>query len=49
MKRAMSTVRKQKRADSYVKRDSFSLIESRDLFLYSTVTRIRINNNNNRK
>ena len=49
MKRGMSTVRKQKRADAYVKDDSFSLTESRDLFLYSTVTRIRINNSNNRK
>ena len=49
MKRGMSTVRKQKRADAYVKEDSFSLTESRDLFLYSTVTRIRINNSNNRK
>ena len=50
MKRAMSTVRKQKKADIYVKQNSFSLTESRDLFLYSTVTRVRINNsNNNRK
>ena len=47
MKRSMSTVRKQKRADSYVKDDSFSLTESRDLFLYSTVTRVRINNSKN--
>lgn len=50
MKRSMSTVRKQQRADSYVREDSFSLTEARDLFLYSTVTRVRINNsNNNRK
>ena len=49
MKRSMSTVRKQKRADTYVKEGSFSLTESRDLFLYSTVTRVRVNNNNNRK
>ena len=49
MKRGMSTVRKQKRADVYVKKDSFSLTESRDLFLYSTVTRVRVNNNNSRK
>lgn len=46
MKRSMSTVRKQKRADTYVKEGSFSLTESRDLFLYSTVTRVRINSNN---
>ena len=45
MKRGMSTVRKQKRADVYVKKDSFSLTESRDIFLYSTVTRVRVNNN----
>ena len=49
MKRGMSTVRKQKRADIYVKQGSFSLTEARDIFLYSTVTRIRINNSNNRK
>ena len=49
MKRSMSTVRKQKRADTYVKEGSFSLTESRDLFLYSTVTRVRVNSNNNRK
>ena len=48
MWRGMSTVRKQKRADSYTRKDSFSLEESRDLFLYSTVTRVRINNNNKR-
>lgn len=46
MKRGMSTVRKQKRADVYVEKDSFSLTESRDIFLYSTVTRIRVNTNN---
>ncbi|MBE6655775.1 MAG: hypothetical protein E7609_02755 [Ruminococcaceae bacterium] len=49
MKRSMSTVRKQKRADVYVEKDSFSLTESRDIFLYSTVTRVRVNNSNNRK
>lgn len=49
MKRSMSTVRKQKRADVYVKDDSFSLTESRDIFLYSTVTRVRINTNNNNR
>ena len=45
MKRAMSTVRKQKRADGYIQSGSFKLTESRDIFLYSTVTRIRINTN----
>ena len=44
MKRSMSTVRSAKRADGYVKRDSFSLTEARDIFLYSTVTRVRVNN-----
>ena len=45
MKRSMSTVRKQKRADGYIQSGSFKLTESRDIFLYSTVTRIRINTN----
>ena len=49
MKRSMCTVRKQKRADGYTRAGSFSLTESRDLFLYSTVTRVRINNSSNRK
>ena len=49
MKRGMSTVRKQQRADDYAKGDSFSLTEARDLFLYSTVTRVRINNSNNNR
>ena len=44
----MSTVRKQKRADVYVEKDSVSLTESRDIFLYSTVTRVRVNTNNKR-
>ena len=46
MYRAMSTVRKQKRADEYVDEGSFSLTECRDVFLYSRVTRIRVNTNN---
>ena len=48
MKRGMSTVRKQKRADNYTREGSFSLEESRDLFLYSTVTRVRINTDSKR-
>lgn len=48
MRRAMSTVRKQKRADNYTRRDSFELTESRDIYLYSTTTRVRINNNKRR-
>ena len=43
MKRSMSSVRKQKNAGEYVKKDSFQLVESRDIYLYSTVTRVRIN------
>lgn len=46
MYRAMSTVRRQKRADAYVDEGSFSLSECRDVFLYSRVTRVRINTNN---
>ena len=48
MYRAMSTVRRQKRADAYVDEESFSLSECRDVFLYSRVTRVRINTNNNK-
>ena len=48
MKRGMSTVRKQKRADNYTREGSFSVEESRDLFLYSTVTRVRINTDSKR-
>ena len=47
MKRSMSTVRYQKRADGYIDEGSFSLTDARDIYLYSTVTRTRINNNNN--
>jgi len=43
MKRSMSTVRYQKRADNYVNNNSFSLTDARDIYLYSTVSRVRIN------
>lgn len=49
MKRSMSTVRYQKRADGYVNDGSFSLTDARDIYLYSTVSRTRINNDNNRR
>lgn len=49
MKRGMSTVRYQGRADGYVNEGSFSLTDARDIYLYSTVTRTRINNNNNQR
>ena len=49
MYRSMSTVRKQKRADAYVDEGSFALSERRDVFLYSRVTRIRVNTSNNKK
>ena len=43
MVRAMSTVRSQKRADHYADHDSFHLDDCRDIFLFSRVTRVRIN------
>ena len=49
MVRAMSTVRAQKRADVYADQDSFHLDECRDIYLFSRVTRVRINNNNDRR
>ena len=49
MKRALNTVRKQKSADGYAEEGSFSLTESRDIFLYSTVTRIRVNTSNKKR
>ena len=49
MKRSMSTVRKQKNAGTYVQKDSFRLTESRDIYLYSTVTRTRINTSKNKR
>ena len=39
MKAKLKTVRRQAAADSYVKKDSMNVTESRDLFLYRTVTR----------
>lgn len=49
MYRSMSTVRKQRHADDYADSGSFRLSECRDVFLYSRVTRIRVNTNNNNK
>ena len=49
MVRSMSTVRAQKRADVYADSESFHLDECRDIYLFSRVTRVRINNNNNRR
>lgn len=48
MKRGMSTVRYQRRADGYVNEGSFSLTDARDIYLYSTISRTRINNDNRR-
>ena len=45
MARKMSTVRKNRTADAYVVKNSFSLTESRDIYLYSRVTRVRVNTN----
>ncbi|MBQ9735165.1 MAG: hypothetical protein IJV96_00075 [Clostridia bacterium] len=49
MKRALNTVRPERAADRYTKEGSFSLTECRDIFLYSTVTRVRINTDSNKK
>lgn len=45
MVRKMSTVRRARSADPYVVKNSFSLTESRDIYLYSRVTRVRVNTN----
>ena len=39
MKKQLKTVRKQKAANSYVKKGSMSITQQRDLFLYNTVTK----------
>ena len=49
MVRKMSTVRPAKTADGYVKKNSFRLTESRDIYLYSRITRVRVNTNNNKR
>lgn len=49
MKRALNTVRPERAADRYTKEGSFSLTECRDIFLYSTVTRVRINTDSSKK
>ncbi len=49
MVRKMSTVRKSRTADAYVVKNSFSLTESRDIYLYSRVSRVRVNTNKNNK
>ena len=49
MVRKMSTVRPVKTADGYVKKNSFRLTESRDIYLYSRITRVRVNTNNNKR
>ena len=49
MCRAMSTVRKQKNADTYMADGSFRLSECRDVFLYSRVSRVRVNTNSNKR
>ncbi len=49
MCRAMSTVRKKGSAAGYEEKDSFRLSECRDVFLYSRVSRVRVNTNNNKR
>ena len=46
MRRSMNTVRKQKNASVYTEKDSFVITESRDIYLYSRVTRVRVQSNN---
>lgn len=41
MKGKLKTVRAQNKADGYVKKDSMNLTDSRDLFLYRTLTRTK--------
>lgn len=41
MKKQLKSVRAQQYAGSYVRKDSFKVTESRDTFLYSTVSRVR--------
>lgn len=48
MVRGMSTVRPAKSADGYVKKNSFRLTESRDIYLYSRISRVRVNSNKNK-
>ena len=48
MVRRMSTVRAAKTADGYVKKNSFCLTESRDIYLYSRISRVRVNNDRNK-
>ena len=45
MRRKMKTARPKSTAHDYVRRDSFSLREKTDLYLYCTRTRVRVNNN----
>lgn len=47
-KKKMNGVVKQTRANIYERRDSFVMRESRDVFLYKTVSKVRINTDNNR-
>ena len=49
MRRSMNTVRKQKNATVYTEKDSFALTESRDIYLYSRVTRTRVQSDRDRR
>ncbi len=46
MKAKLKTVRNQPYANEYLKKGSFKLVNSRDIFLYRSVTRVKINRNN---
>lgn len=49
MKSSLNTVHRAKSANSYTKEGSFALTECRDIFLYSTVTRVRVNTDSNKR
>ncbi len=46
MKAKLKTVKSQPYANEYLKNDSFKLVNSRDIFLYRSITRVKINRNN---
>ncbi len=49
MKAQLKSVRSAKNAANYIRQGSFSLTESRDVFLYSTVTRVSKPQSNEKK
>ena len=47
MKGQMNTVRAERMANNYIRKNSFRLDSARDIFLYSTVTRTKISSDTN--